>query len=48
MKGKTVVVPGLVNKALAGTSGLQPRALSMPVIARMQMGRAKASGGGDA
>jgi len=39
MAGRTVVVPGLVNKALAATSGLAPRAMSMPIIARMQMSR---------
>ena len=42
MKGKTVVVPGLVNRFLAATSGLSPRAVSMQVIARMQLGRMKA------
>ncbi|MDP2354677.1 MAG: SDR family oxidoreductase [Beijerinckiaceae bacterium] len=41
MRGKMVVVPGLFNKLLTVTSGLQPRALSMRTIARMQMGRAK-------
>ncbi|MBX9761111.1 MAG: SDR family oxidoreductase [Beijerinckiaceae bacterium] len=39
MKGRTVVVPGLLNRLLTATSGLQPRAFSMPVIGRMQMGR---------
>ena len=42
MKGKTVVVPGFVNRFLAATSGLSPRAVSMQVIARMQLGRLKA------
>jgi uncharacterized protein len=41
MKGKTVVVPGIFNRLLTGASGIAPRALSMPVIGRMQMGRAK-------
>ncbi len=41
MRGKAVVVPGLFNKLLIATSGLQPRAISMPVIGRMQMDRAK-------
>ena len=41
MRGKMVVVPGLFNKLLTLTSGLQPRALSMHTIARMQMGRAR-------
>ncbi|MFN3889580.1 MAG: SDR family NAD(P)-dependent oxidoreductase [Beijerinckiaceae bacterium] len=45
MRGKTVVVPGLFNKLLTGTSGLQPRALSMRAIADMQMGRASAAQG---
>ena len=40
MKGRAVIVPGFFNKLLTGTSGLQPRAFSMPVIGRMQMGRA--------
>jgi short-subunit dehydrogenase len=39
MKGRKVVVPGLFNRLLTATSGLQPRALSLPVIGRMQMGR---------
>ena len=43
LRGKAVVVPGLVNKLLTATSGLQPRALSLRTIARMQMGRAKGS-----
>lgn len=42
MKGRTVIVPGVFNKLLTGTSGLQPRVFSMPVIGRMQMGRASA------
>lgn len=42
MKGRTVIVPGFFNKLLTGTSGLQPRVFSMPVIGRMQMGRALA------
>lgn len=46
MRGRTVVTPGLFNTLLTATSGLQPRAFSMPVIGRMQMGRAKAKGGG--
>lgn len=46
MRGRTVVVPGLFNTLLTATSGLQPRAFSMPVIARMQMDRAKTKGGG--
>lgn len=41
MKGRTVVVPGVMNRVLAATSGLSPQALSMPIIARMQMGRVK-------
>lgn len=41
MKGRAVVVPGAFNKLIAGTSGLQPRAFSMPVIGRMQLRRAK-------
>lgn len=41
MRGKAVVVPGLFNKLLTATSGLQPRAFSMRTIARMQMDRAK-------
>ncbi len=41
MRGKMVVVPGLFNKLLTLTSGLQPRAISMRTIARMQMGRAR-------
>ena len=45
MKGRTVIVPGFFNKLLTGTSGLQPRAFSMPVIGRMQMGRAVKGGG---
>lgn len=48
MKGRGVVVPGAFNKLLAGTSGLQPRAFSMPVIGRMQMRRGKpAPNGGE-
>lgn len=45
MRGKMVVVPGVFNKLLTLTSGLQPRALSMRTIARMQMGRAKGAKG---
>lgn len=45
MRGKMVVVPGLFNKLLTVTSGLQPRAISMQTIARMQMGRAKGGKG---
>ena len=48
MKGRIVIVPGFFNKLLTGTSGLQPRAFSMPVIGRMQMGRiGKGTSGGE-
>ncbi len=39
MAGKRVVVPGAVNKALVLGAGLTPRAILLPVIARVQKTR---------
>jgi short-subunit dehydrogenase len=46
MSGRTVVVTGLVNRLLAMTSRFQPRALSMPVIGKMQLNRARGRSNG--
>jgi short-subunit dehydrogenase len=41
MAGRRVVVPGRFNRLLTILSGLSPRALTLPVVARMQMARSK-------
>ncbi len=41
MAGRRVVVPGRFNRFLAALLGLSPRALTLPIVARMQMTRFK-------
>ncbi|MDB5571595.1 MAG: Sulfoacetaldehyde reductase [Hyphomicrobiales bacterium] len=41
MAGRRVVVPGRFNRLLATLSGLSPRAITLPIVARMQMARFK-------
>jgi uncharacterized protein len=44
LKGDRVAVPGLMNRIMAGTAGLTPRALSLAVISRLQSKRRGGSG----
>ena len=45
LRGDRVAVPGLMNRIMAGTAGLTPRALSLAVISRLQSKRRSGSGG---
>ena len=39
MAGKSVVVPGVVNKVMVWSARLTPRALLMPILGTAQMKR---------